>query len=70
MGRSLAVAANEPMSEPAHTEDEARERPERVEREAPRDPLAPARGMLLAVALGGAFWLALALFLVFYIARS
>ena len=67
MDSSLAVAPHEPMSEPAHTEDEARER---VPREAPRDPLAPARGILLAVALGGAVWLALALFLVFYFARS
>ena len=42
-----------------------------AEREAPRpDPLAPARGILLALALGGALWLALALSAVLYVVRA
>jgi hypothetical protein len=56
------------MTEPT-ARDESAVR-ERVECEARRDPLAPARGILLALALGGALWLALAFVLVFSIARA
>jgi len=43
----------------------------RVEREeSGPDPLAPARGILLAVALGAALWLGLTLFLVFSVAGA
>jgi hypothetical protein len=56
------------MTEPT-ARDESAVR-ERVECEARRDPLAPARGILLALVIGGALWLALVLFLVFAIARN
>ena len=62
--RLYTSALRRGMTEPVPREEPALR--SRAEREEPRpDPLAPARGILLAVGLGAALWLALVLFLTF-----